>query len=268
LANKRQYGVFQALYMSFYSKELYQDVIENWKGIGFFYLCLVVILIGIPQAIQFQSQTNSFVQILDKPEVLAKIPSFQITNGAVSVTGDNPYYFPDPKFAMAIVDTTGQTTSLEGSTATILLTKDTLYYRDPKTKTLKTYPLKTIDFFELNQGVARAWLDIFRTYMGLVAYPFITAWTFLWRMLWVLLFGVTALIFASVEKFPMGFGTALRVAVVAQTPVLVLKTLLLLAIKPFPFMTLLLIVSTALFLWTMLKSSFSAAKAASAAAKA
>jgi Protein of unknown function (DUF1189) len=268
LAKKRQYGVFQALYMSFYSKELYQDVIENWKGIGFFYLCLVVILIGIPQALQFQSKTNSFVQVLDKPEVLAKIPSFQITNGAVSVTGDNPYYFPDPKFAMAIVDTTGQTTSLDGTTATVLMTKDTLFYRDQKTKTVKSYPLKSIDFFELNQDVARAWMDIFRTYTGLVAYPFITAWTFLGRLLAILCYGVLVLIYASREKFPMGYGTALRVAAVAQTPLLVARTLVQLAIPTFPFLTLALIIAMAFFLRYILRSSVAAAKTAHAAAKA
>jgi hypothetical protein len=264
MAHQRQYGVFQALYMSCYSKELYQDVIQNWRGIGFFYLCLVVIILGIPQAIQFQFKANKAVAFLDKPEVMDKIPSFQINNGVVTVMGDNPYYFPSPQYAMAIIDTTGQTSSLEGSTASLLLTQDKLFYRDNQ-KAVKTYELKNVDFFELNRDVLQAWMDILRSYLGLVAYPFLVGFTFLGRILGVLLYGVLILVYASREKFAMDYGTALRVAAVAQTPILCARTFLQMALPGFPFLTLALIIATIFFLRYILRSSVAATKAAGAA---
>ena len=34
----RQFSFWRSLYLSFYSKELYRDVVDNWEGIGFLHL--------------------------------------------------------------------------------------------------------------------------------------------------------------------------------------------------------------------------------------
>ena len=42
----------QALYASLYSRDLYRDVADNWKGIGRLYLLLLLSLTWMPSAVR------------------------------------------------------------------------------------------------------------------------------------------------------------------------------------------------------------------------
>lgn len=44
----KNYSVFHPLYLSFFSKSLYQDVAKNWKGTGLAYLLLLLALAWVP----------------------------------------------------------------------------------------------------------------------------------------------------------------------------------------------------------------------------
>ena len=247
MAGNREYNVFQALYMSFYSKHLYGDVAKNWKGACLLYLLMVVALIWIPKSIHLQMQTNDLVAFVDKPDVLAKLPSFIIDNGAVSVQGDNPYYFPSDKMPLAVVDTTGAFASLDDHPLTsVLLTKDRFFYRNQKQ--VKSYSVSKVDYLEMNQGVAKAWIDILRSYVGLVAYPLGVLGTYFVRIFYTFIYGLLLWAVSSILKFPVTFGIAWRLAVVARTPILIVTTIL--GILPFnvPFLALLTVVGTGFLL--------------------
>lgn len=247
MAGSRDYNVFQALYMSFYSKELYQDVVKNWKGACLLYLLMVVALIWVPKAISLQLTTNQVMSYVDKPDVLTKLPAFTINDGAVSVQGDNPYFFPSEKMPMAVIDTTGSYASLEGHpTTSLLLTKDRFFYRDKQQ--VKDYSVGKIDYFELNQGVARAWIDILESYVGLVAYPAGVVWTYFQRVLYTLLYSLLLWLFASTRKLPISYGAAFRLAVVARTPILIVTTILGLLPISIPMLSLATIIGTVFLL--------------------
>ena len=59
IRSPRRYGFWQAVGFSFYSRELYRDVKDNWKGTGLGFLFFIWAVVGIPRAVQFQSRDAS-----------------------------------------------------------------------------------------------------------------------------------------------------------------------------------------------------------------
>ncbi|MCI0404254.1 MAG: hypothetical protein L0212_12175, partial [Acidobacteria bacterium] len=70
----RKYSILQPLLLSFYSKDLYQDVGQHWRGTGFLYLFLLLALAWIPIALKVHT---GFVQWLNEnaPAFLLQVPS-------------------------------------------------------------------------------------------------------------------------------------------------------------------------------------------------
>ncbi|QDP72605.1 DUF1189 domain-containing protein [Legionella israelensis] len=132
--DKPVFGYWQALYRAFYSSRLYVDVGKRWKGFGFLYLLLVIVLFSIPLTVQTIAYFNRFYtqQIV---EPLRKIPTLYIQNGEVNFDKPMPYFVKNEKGKVqVIIDTTGTISNLSQNypEASILITKNKLYFRTPQ----------------------------------------------------------------------------------------------------------------------------------------
>ncbi len=142
-----RYSFFKALFLSFFSKDFYCDVLQNRKGLGFSYLFFINLIVSLVIIIFFTVKVNSFdsknfsndvvnkmfadaeltfeenlSRILD---VISQIPRITFENGELSTNKQEPYAINDPVTGNGIVifDTTGYYNGLENTDAVMLFTK-------------------------------------------------------------------------------------------------------------------------------------------------
>jgi Protein of unknown function (DUF1189) len=220
----KKFSVLHPLVLSFYSRELYQDVGRNWRGTGFAYLLLLLALCWAPEMFKMQAGMTKFARN-EGAAVIKQIPAVAITNGEVSTDVQTPYFIKDPKTGvpMAIIDLTGQYTSLADTPAKMLLTKNQLLTKN--NYETKTYDLRNVKSFKLDQARVQGWLDLARQWLAIILYPVVLVFSYAYRILQALLYGAIAMLFASAVKAKMNYLTALRLATIAVTPAIIVDTL-------------------------------------------
>jgi len=104
------YKYWQAFGLAFYSSSLYIDVIRRWRGLGFVYLLLLIMVTAIPITLR---ATIAFEQYFDEQIVLPfkLLPKFMIQNGEVIFDKPMPYQIKSKSgTVIGVVDTTGAVT--------------------------------------------------------------------------------------------------------------------------------------------------------------
>jgi len=92
----KRYSIFHPLILSFFSKALYRDVGQRWRGTGLAYLLLVLAIVWIPTMIKMQFGLAQFVDH-DSAKITEQIPAITISHGKVSTNVTTPYYIKDPE---------------------------------------------------------------------------------------------------------------------------------------------------------------------------
>ncbi len=193
----KRYSIFSPLVLSFFSKNLYQDVGRNWKGTGFAYLLLLLALAWIPTIVQMQLGLMHFVSH-DAVGLINQVPRITIKDGTVTTDVETPYFIKDPdngKIAM-IIDLTGKYDSLDGAEAKILLTQHKVVTKQSNNET-RIYDLSNIKDFWLDRARLAGWARTFGSTFAVILYPFCVAGSYVFRILQALLYGAIGLLFAS-----------------------------------------------------------------------
>jgi hypothetical protein len=177
-----KYIYLKAIYLSFFSKDLYRNVLQNWKGLGLKYLLMLSFFAALIMSANLLRVLNSFdteemadevtSRLFEKPDltfeqnlnrvldVASQVPSLMVKNSELSISEKEPYFIKDPISGKdwIIFDTTGGYTSLEGTDAFLLVTKTSLISKNEKgfeeenylSKNLQTKDEKNVnDFFYL-----------------------------------------------------------------------------------------------------------------------
>jgi len=221
-----QYNVFQAIVMSFFSGKLYRDVATNWGGKAFFYLLLILALSWIIPIIGIQHMLNQgFTTHAD--EYLAQVPVLTIKDGKVSTPENHPYQIIDPAThaLVAVIDTTGQYTTLESAKTSILLTQTALISQsrpqEIKTNTIPTTLTAVIDPQQIKEYIkdyiGYAWIILFIAF--LIA-------TYIYRIIQALLYSILGKIFSAICGVAISYTQVLQIMMVAITPALVVASVL------------------------------------------
>ncbi len=223
----KRFSIIHIPLLSFFSKELYRDVGLNWKGIGFAYLLLLLAVCSVPRMFKIQAELSQFIDEEVLP-IIEQVPKITITDGQVYVDVPQPYYIrdPDSNDVLAIIDTTGETESLVDTDAFALLTKTKLIHRQSDVE-YRIHDLSDVRQFVLDKGPIMNWLNIVNKVKVLVPvlYPFVVLLTFLFRIFQALVYGVIGLLFASWCRVKLSYSSLLRIAVVAVTPCIIVKTI-------------------------------------------
>lgn len=254
--SRKRYSVFQALYMAFYSADLYQDVGARWQGVGAAYLLLVVVLSWLPVLIKMQVTFSDFATH-DAPKIIGQIPPITIDKGKVSTTVDTPYFIKDPDTGkeLAILDTSGQITSLDGHpSAFLLLTQSRLISRQSNME-VREYDLSQVQHFEFNREKALDWLLTFKNLLLVMVAPFAILFGYIYRILQLLLYAAIGMGFASMIKLKVEYGVMMRLAAVAVTPALLINMAFDLWGKSIPFWWLICFVIAMCYLFFAVKSA-------------
>ena len=223
----KQYRFFHIPPLAFFSKDLYADVALNWKGTCLGYLFLLLAVCWIPAMIELNLGFDKFVET-EAPKLTCQVPTITIKDGIASTDVPEPHYIyvPDSEDeVMAIIDTTGQVTSLEGTDAFVLLTETTVFTIRNNFET-RTFDLSAIKEFTLDQDMLTNWLNILKKLVIPVLYPMALVSSYLFRIIQLLVYAAVGMLFVSWCKAGITYICLVRLAAVAITPAIIVKTIL------------------------------------------
>jgi len=248
----RRYSIFHVPALSFFSKELYIDVGQNWKGVNFLYLLLLLAVCLIPTMINLHRGISNFVNN-EAPAIVNQVPEITITDGQVSIKETQPYYIKDPDSdePLAIIDTTGQIESIEDTDAFCLLTGNKVIIKKSKFEN-RTYDLSNVKAFAVDSEQITGWLHIGRKFLAVVIYSFALLGSYVYRIVQVLIYAAIGLLFASFCKTTLSYAALIRLSVVAVTPCIIVGTILGLADTSIPYF--LYLVAALVYLFFAVKS--------------
>lgn len=240
-------NLFKAWVKSFYSRELYQDVAENWTGTGYGYFFLSVLLLTLPIAGSLQ-----WMMAQKTPGFFQQVPPFQIVNGVFSSPVTQPYRI-DFKDGAIVIDTTGRYTDLTSLPGyadlkmLVLINKTQWMQHRVRFGRVedKTHQIPRFAYQDFNRDrLDRLGAKIVE-WSGVAYYFFLVLiWT-LTNFISLLVYALFAVVFADLRKGSLDYSVALRLAVASHFPAMLFYTAVLcLSIKPPWF-----------FLWTFLIST-------------
>lgn len=222
----KEYNILQPIFWSFFSKGLYRDVAQNWRGNAFLYLFILLAICWIPAAYLMHQGINSFLNSRIIVSVVEQMPIIKIHNGEVSIDQPSPHFIRDPQSnkILAIIDTSGQITSLAKTRALVLLTKDKLYVRR-SAKEVRVYDLKRVDNREITKTFLYHILNFAKAWGVVLLYPILLIVSYLYRIMQALLYALFGmLVFAKITKASLNYQQLLRLSIIAVTPAIILGT--------------------------------------------
>jgi len=250
-SNGQKYSIWKAFILSFYSKDLYSDVGEKWKGSGYGFLFLLVVLFSLPRAIGVQWQATTQL-----PGFVEKIPDFKLEKGIFSSSVQQPFKFEIQRTGLTI-DTTGKVKSLRDIPN---LENMDNYFLVNKTKASihrnrlgdvedKTYDLAKVDSFSIDRVKLKHWSDAIIPWVGIVYYPLLVIFWFAFEAIAILIYGLFGIVFSEMRGKGLNYNVALRLSVVSHIPGIFFFTILAIfdVNLPMPYLFYLLVSGTVLF---------------------
>lgn len=233
--NEPYYSYWQALYLSLFSMRLYIDVLKRWKGLGWKYLALLLLLFSIPLTLRILIQFNHFVmeQVI-LPFKL--VPRIDIQNGKVIYNKPMPHLIKNTSGkVVAIIDTTGKMTTIESNlypNLALLITEDSIQYREPpfqifllQKSELKSNPVvtqklpkETNEVFDGKRFIQSISVNKLKWLVACMTYPTVFIIFFMSYAGFFLVFGVLAQFIAKLLlRSPLTFLQTCRLLAVSST---------------------------------------------------
>lgn len=222
----RQYGMFKALFMSFYSKSLYRDVAQNWGGYAILYLLLLVTLSWIPLTILMQTTFNHLYE-QDSDQIVRQIPTLDIKDGKINTPEKRPYIIhslDNNKDRLVVIDTTGKYKTLQQAQSTMLVTQ-TQVLTQTKPDEIRINDVPTNLTIVLDPQVINGYLKTYIGYAWILIFPCLVLFGFIYRFIQVLIYSLFGKFFSFLMKgAPLSYGQIMLIAMVALTPATVFCT--------------------------------------------
>ncbi|MFT5291281.1 MAG: hypothetical protein ACI8QS_001940 [Planctomycetota bacterium] len=219
----KNFSIFTAPVHAFSSRDLYRDVGQRWGFKTFALLLLVILVAWIPFMWNLNSGLSTFLNE-EGAFVIEQVPPITLNGGSVSVDAEQPYYIrkEGSEEVIAIIDTTGEVTSLEGTTAVFLLTETAFHTLGESRSQTKVTELKGMPDFYVDAPRLEKWVPIIGTWGIILLYPILVFVTFIYRIIQALFYAAIGLLMVKNKNCSLGFGGILRVAVVAIIPVILI----------------------------------------------
>jgi hypothetical protein len=230
------YSVLHAFFLTWFSKDFYRDVRANWSlGKSFGALALVLALVWLPLTYGIY---RAAVTLANKHAVplLEQVPEIILKDGQASLSVKQPFFItiPDAPDPVAILDTTGKVTSLDGYPKTsLLLTKTELIMRKSGNR-IEAVPLTQKMDIVLTRDRFRGWMMALLTWLPFALYPIVFLFSLAYRFIQALIYGALGSLIANVQKINLDYGVILKLAMVSLIPAILFKTLFSVLNYPLP----------------------------------
>ncbi len=218
-------AALRPLYLSFFSAPFYREVGKELTGSWFGYLFFVVTVCAIPGMVGGYSVISDYFG-KELPGIIRQIPSVRIDNGVASIDPPGPHFVVNPSdnSLLLILDTSGQTTSLDNTRASMLLTRDRMLMRRDARDT-RVFNMNGLDNGVIDEVMLDGWRTTVWNWMTVIYIPVVVLISYGLRVLQLLLVALVGMLYARRVNAPIDYAGALRLTVFAATPAIVVSGL-------------------------------------------
>jgi hypothetical protein len=245
------YGVWQGLYLSFYSRRFYVDVLKRWTGPGWTYLLLMLMILCVPLSISLGLKLKHHIQheIFD---VVKQIPTITVINGQASLKAPVPYQIKNSQGVVTCyIDTSRDASSAEMVKRPKLIfyiARNGLMFRTPIFQLLhsqimkqdvlavKYYSFSTIKYEVINgKALLPSNLNNYLYLIPVALYLLMLGMFFpIFAIFFLAVGGLAKFVSRFILKTPLGYAQSCRVLVVSVTPAMTVLFYFLLMDLVFP----------------------------------
>lgn len=220
-----EYSIFEAIYLSFYSKALYRQVATTWGGKAFLYALLILLLTWVASVIHMQHQL-SLNYALYSAKLTDQMPVMTIEQGKITTPENRPYVVKDTNDldTLLVVDTSGQIQSLEQANTGLLITQTSIVTKSGNET--KIIQLPTALNYTLVPMVVNEHIKNVVGYLWILLLPGLTLGSWLILLVKGLFFALLGRIFGAITRAKVTYGQCYVLFLVAVTPSLVLASVL------------------------------------------
>lgn len=229
----RRFSLLHPLWMAFYEGAIYEDAARHWRNRTFLYLLLLLALTWIPFTLQMQNQVEDWVS-REAPFYIDQVPDLSLSGGELTSSSSAPTLLRDRNgTVLAVIDPTGQYTSLDDTDAPVLVTRTQIFIRGEGDLVDVTYlpdgPPETLTREDLY--VIADWT---RSLVNTLLFPVLLVLSYAYRTLQTLLYAYVASFFTASAGGALPYRTLLNLAIIAITPAVVMDTVHMLMESPLP----------------------------------
>ena len=223
----KRYNALHALVLSFYSGDFYRDVAKNWTGIGVLYLLMLLSVAWLPTGLRTFKTFTRFVD--EKGAAMAQqMPAVTIENGIMRATPSGRHELKEPLTGeiFMIIDDTIDTVPADITMDGGVLTRTEFAMFNSRRQERRIWQLQPGFKFSLTRERTREFLSGLPFWAVPLIYVSLVIGSLAFRFGQALLYGNIGMFFAREFKADIDYRAAVRIAAVAVTPVIVLRTLI------------------------------------------
>lgn len=226
----KQFPFYKALYLSFFSRALYRDVIENWKGLGYLYLLLLVTIVSVLTTIIGNIYLVNWLSSEECKKLIDQVPYITIKDGKLSIDRPLPYNITTDEGIFITFDNSEE----PAAQAHIHISEDYIhvYKSNVETRTYDISEIPDIDFGKEELEIIAN--KVFKVIGIIIIIPTILIVT-IYRIILSIFYGIIGLIINAIMKTNLTFDQLVRLSVVAITPVVIIDLVLVIAQIHMPY---------------------------------
>ena len=221
------FGRVHALWMSFYSPDIYREGARSWAGIGVLYLMLLLSLSWVPTSIRWFVQLRDF-SATTAPRIVSQLPVISIRGGVMSARPSGRHVVRDTDSSgevILIVDDSIDALPSDAVDAdVVVLTRREVGVFRKSTGEHRTWKLTPAADMEVTPDGVGAFLTSLPFWIPFVGYLACLVGSLVGRTLQILVYGAIGQAMARKWNIDLDYAGLLRIAAIAVTPVVVLRT--------------------------------------------
>jgi Protein of unknown function (DUF1189) len=220
----RQYTFLRAIVAAWYSKDVYRDVAQHWRGVATAYLLILLTLVWLPALVGLTVVGLYFKHTDNYPQLLKQIPHIVINAGELKINKAPPHRIADDKgHAFVVFDTGAVANDIVRYGALLMFTKHDLVVLT--TSGIKVIDLKNLGDWDVTAEKFDAWVTTALYWLVAFGFPSLVIMSLLYRLGEAFLLGIAAWLLARVLRCRLDFIVCVRLAAVALTPAIFLSLL-------------------------------------------
>ncbi|MCX8027037.1 MAG: DUF1189 domain-containing protein [Thermodesulfovibrionales bacterium] len=219
----KQFNIFHAPLLSFFSRVLYIDVAKNWRGYGITYILFLSLMFTTPEIIKFQAQIEEVLD-MTAPIIIPQVPTIYIKSGRLSIDKPSPHeiYNTKTNTLFAVIDTNNTYKTPNESKAIIYITDTKIFFKNSP-EDYSQLDIKNLEDMTITHSTLYRWVDVFKKVFFYIVFPFFYLFTFLYLISQVLFCSMLMFIFAKKSMPEISFAQIMRMGAIALTPPVILN---------------------------------------------
>jgi Protein of unknown function (DUF1189) len=234
----KEFSGWQALFLSFWSPQLYRDVAKYWQGTGYTYLFLVLCATSILYCVKMQILANNIFDAMVL-RVLLQVPDITCTNGEISIGQSSPYtiYAPGPvRRPFIVFDMSDKDFSDKPEmtmSEALRVEKHGVWAKKPVAGTrgmgadyaLTPIKLEPDTNFSITKQAVMTGGRVFKNLFGAIAFLVIVPMAFLVAIIQTLVYALAGYVTSRLLGLSLSFMTLVRLASVCLTPIILVDSI-------------------------------------------